>query len=140
MTTSAKTTAALRDSPVRADINAANAPSVERIGATKPTLPICNARKLKRSPPIFPTPASDMIAKFLAEISGQPLAIRNGIVITVPTSMIQPITEFVPMMRIDREDIKVLQANITAVPSPKMSAIGSRAYLSGVLMNAYVSN
>jgi hypothetical protein len=54
--------------------------------------------------------------------------------------MIQPITEFVPMMRIDREDIKVLQANITAVPSPKMSAIGSRAYLSGVLMNAYVSN
>jgi len=34
----------------------------------------------------------------------------------------------------------VLQANIAAVPSPKRSAIGSRAYLSGVFINAYVSN
>jgi hypothetical protein len=60
---------------------------------------------------------------FFGEISGHPLAYRNGIVTMVPKSIIHPMTEKFPIIRIDREDIKVLQANITAVPRPKRSAM-----------------
>jgi len=45
-------------------------------------------------------------------------------VIIVPVSIIQPMTELLPIMRIEREAINVLQANITALPRPKRSAIG----------------
>ena len=64
-----------------------------------------------------------MMRRFFAEISGHPEAIRNGMVIIVPVSIIQPMTELFPIMRIEREAINVLQANIIAVPRPKMSAI-----------------
>ncbi len=69
-------------------------------------------------------PAKPMMRRFFPEISGHPETIRNGMVIIVPVSIIQPMTELFPIMRIEREAINVLQANITALPRPKRSAIG----------------
>ncbi len=68
-------------------------------------------------------PAKPMMRRFFPEISGHPEAIRNGMVTIVPVSIIQPMTELLPIMRIERDDNNVLQANITALPRPKMSAI-----------------
>ena len=106
-------------SPRTAEMRAARAPSVARMGVMTPTLPIRKASAENTSPVTLPTPAASIQATFgPLRALGTPETARKGRVSRRPTSIAQATTDQELMSFTALEESSELLAKKTAVPSP----------------------
>ena len=109
------------------------APSVARMGATTPTLPMRKANPATRMPTTLPTPAMTIHGVLAPRFAGMPEMPRKGRVMMRPTSMVQATDEPGPMILTVREEIRLLLAKKAAVSRPATTLTTQRTLSPGFL-------